>query len=90
MAQQGAAQLYRKCGYEEEKRLVTEDPAMQNMNIVEKFIYSRVLNLYEFVLDLFSPFRVRAYGPQFNARDTFMSILHHILLQFTNPYIYTG
>ena len=49
MAQQGAAQLYRKCGYEEEKRLVTEDPAMQNMNIVEKFIYSRVLNLYEFV-----------------------------------------
>ena len=36
MAQQGAAQLYRKCGYEEEKRSVTEDPAMQNMNIVEK------------------------------------------------------
>jgi len=49
MAQQGAAQLYRKCGYEEEKRSVTEDPAMQKMNIVEKFLYSRVLNLYEFV-----------------------------------------
>ena len=47
MAQPGAAALYEKLGYHGIRRSVTEDESLENMSDTEKFIYGKVLGLYE-------------------------------------------